>query len=109
MTLHKLPRLGAYMAAPVVYASSVHDDAIKAEDVEAVLEAEAKYQAEDEEKDAFIKSLANRVDRTDTRAIPYLKYQAGRRHHALSKSSVLHHLHAAMSPSTHSFMLCRAN
>lgn len=52
MTFFKLPKLGAYLSVPVVYKSTVHDDAIKAEDVEAVLEAEAKYEAEDAEKAA---------------------------------------------------------
>lgn len=52
MTLHKMPKLGAYLAVPVVYSSSVHDAAISDADVQAVLEAEAKYAAEDAEKAA---------------------------------------------------------
>uniref|UniRef100_A0A7S1CAY1 Uncharacterized protein n=1 Tax=Bicosoecida sp. CB-2014 TaxID=1486930 RepID=A0A7S1CAY1_9STRA len=52
VTLHKMPKLGAYLAVPVVYNSSVHDGGIVDADVEAVLEAEAKYAAEDAEKAA---------------------------------------------------------
>mmetsp|Transcript_51009 Transcript_51009/g.122723 ORF Transcript_51009/g.122723 Transcript_51009/m.122723 type:complete len:597 (+) Transcript_51009:162-1952(+) len=52
MTMHKMPKLGAFFAVPVVFNSSIHDAAINDADVAAVLEAEAKYAAEDAEKAA---------------------------------------------------------